>query len=334
MANLIGAKPSELIFTSGATESINLALQGLAKLNPNGRRHIISQKTEHKAVLANLDYLSFQGYEISLLDVDEFGRIDLEELSTLMSEDTLLVAIMLANNEIGTIQPIAEIGELCRTYDATFFCDFSQGLGWYPIDVDRLQIDMAAMSSHKIYGPRGIGALYLRRFRPKTRISPILVGGGQEKGIRPGTLNIPAIVGFGKACEIYQHQSSVIRHQLQELRSRLYDQLKQAIPNLKLNGCPSQRHPANLNLAIPGIRGEELMEQLPNMVFSTGSACTTASAKSSHVLKAIGLTDDLAKSSFRLGISKYSNTNEIDLVAQQIIHAASKFLKNSKIDPV
>ena len=306
VSNLIGAIPSEITFTSGSTEAINIGLLGLAKANKSNRNHIVTQKTEHKAVLECIQVLKNQGYKVTILDVDEVGRINLEDLKKSVTNSTLFVSIMLANNEIGTVQLINEIGEITKKHQATFFCDITQGIGWYPLNLKKMNIDFACISSHKIYGPKGVGALYIKRKRPKVQISPVLVGGGQEKGIRPGTLNVPAIVGLGKACEIFNESSENIFGHIKKMRDRLENLMVSSIEEIEINGCLENRHPANLNIMIPGVSGEELMGMLPNIIFSTQSACSSGSSKPSHVLSAI--TNDVKRvaTSFRIGISKYT----------------------------
>jgi cysteine desulfurase len=332
VSNLIGARPSEVIFTSGATEAINMALLGLAGANKTNRKHIITQRTEHAAVLECLDSLKEKGYRITLLDVDAVGRIDLNELQDVIDNETLVVAIMLANNEIGTVQPIEEIGKICHASGAKFFCDLTQGIGWHPIDVDKLNIDLAAMSAHKIYGPRGVGALFLRRINSKVTISPILFGGGQERGIRPGTANIPAIVGFGKACELLFFLSDHVYENVAFLRDRLKEFIFSALEGVQLNGCSSNRHPGNLNISIPGITGEDLIGALPNIIFSTSSACSSGSSKPSHVISALGVSDEISKGSFRLGINKFNTIDEIDYVGERIVETVHRIQKRRIAD--
>jgi len=319
VSNLIGARPTEIVFTSGATEAINMVLIGLAENNKTERNHIITQKTEHKAVLENIEVLKQRGYKVSILDVDSVGRTDLKQLESLINDKTLVVAIMLANNEIGTIQPIEKIGKLCKTFGAKFFSDITQGVGWHTIDVDKINIDLASMSSHKIYGPRGVGALFMRRKGVKVNISPILFGGGQERGFRPGTANLPGIIGFGKACELFQENQKEIYQHIKTLRDHLQNKIFNAIEGVKLNGCPENRHPGNLNIAIPNISGEELQEKLPNIMFSTGSACSSGSAKPSHVISALKVKDNILKDSFRIGIGKHNTMKEINYVGDRII---------------
>ena len=319
VSNFIGAKPSEITFTGGATEAINMALLGLAKANTSDRNHIITQRTEHKAVLQCVEYLKEQGYKVTMLDVDEVGRINIEDLKKSITNKTLIVAIMLANNEIGTVQPIEAIGELCIINGAKFFCDITQGVGWYPIQLKKMNIDMAALAAHKFYGPRGVGALYIKKTNPRIAIEPILLGGGQENGLRSGTHNVPAIVGLGKACELLQQNGKETFVKIRNMRDYLQKLLFASIDGIKLYGCPENRHPANLNIAIPSISGERLKELLPNVMFSTSSACSSASPKPSHVISALGVNDDIIKSSFRLGINKYNTVEEIDFVAKKII---------------
>ena len=324
VSNLIGSKPSEITFTSGATEAINIALLGLANSNTTNRNHIITQCTEHKAVLQCIKHLEHQGYRTTMLDVDQDGRIDINELQQVVTDKTLVVAIMLVNNEIGTVQPIDEIGEITKKMGAMFFCDITQGIGWYSINMQNLNIDLAAMSAHKFYGPRGVGALYIKKSNPKTNISPIIFGGGQEKELRPGTMNLPAIVGLGKACELISSSLKSNHEEIREMRDRLQEQLFSSINGIKLNGCPENRHPGNLNIAIPNISGEQLKELLPNVMFSTTSACSSILSEQSHVLSAIGLDKNTSNCSFRLGIGKYNTISEIDFVASKIIGIANK----------
>ena len=327
VAAYLGARPSEITFTSGATESINLALLGLADNNPDNRQHIITQRTEHSAVLHCVEALVQKGFKVTMLEVDTVGRVDLNQLNDVIGEDTLVVAIMLANNEIGTVQPVQQIGEICRKWGAKFFCDLTQGLGWHPVDVDLMQIDLAALSAHKVYGPRGIGALFSRRKGDRVSLNPICFGGGQERGLRPGTANIPGAVGFGKAIEIMTDTADNYFKSVQEMRDRLQDHLFSAIEGIQLNGCPISRHPGNLNISIPGVSGEDLIGALPHLIFSTGSACTSGSAKLSHVLSALGTDPKLLNKAFRFGIGKYNTMEEIDYVGNIIVEKVQALQK-------
>ena len=334
VSSLIGARPTEIIFTSGATESINLALFGLAKADESNRKHIVTQRTEHSAVLQCVEELENQGFRITILEVDSVGRIDLEELEKVVTEETLIVAIMLVNNEIGTIQPVKEIGNICRNAGAKFFCDLTQGIGWHPIDVDKMKIDLGAMSSHKIYGPKGVGVLYVRRLHPKTIIKSTVFGGGQERGIRPGTSNIPAIVGIGKACEMLGLNSEKNTNRIRSMRDRLQEIIFTSIENVKLNGCPNHRHPGNLNLAIPNVSGEDLIGALPNFIFSTGSACTSGSAKPSHVISSLGVDGATLKNAFRFGISKNNTMEEIEYVGKRVVEITKKLQTKRRTIPL
>lgn len=324
VAHAIKARPTEIIFTSGATEAINMAVFGLANSGDQQRKHIITQVTEHSAVLRCIDQLEARDFRITRLGVDALGRIDINELKAAINEETLLVAIMLANNEIGTIQPIEKIGKICREKGVRFFCDLTQGLGWHPIDVDKMNIDLAAMSAHKIYGPRGVGALFVRRKGKKVRLNPILVGGGQERGLRPGTANIPGIVGFGRAVEIQVQNAGAITAKISSLRNQLQSYLFANIEGIKLNGCPIDRHPGNLNLAIPNVSGEDLIGALPCLTFSTGSACTGSTSKPSYVIAALGVDKAVLKNTFRLGIGKYNTPAEMDFVGRKIVETVQK----------
>jgi len=319
VADFVGARPSEITFTAGATEAINMALLGLVNANKSERNHIVTQRTEHKAVLECVTFLERQGYEVTMLNVDEVGRIRIEELKKVVTHKTLVAAIMLANNEIGTVQPVEAIGELCKNKGTKFVCDLTQGVGWYPIDLKKMHIDFAAVSAHKFYGPRGAGVLYTKENRFEGAIHPILFGGDQERGFRPGTHNIPAIVGLGKACEILKNNSDEIYYNIKMMRDYMQHQLFASIKGIRLNGCPDERHPGNLNIAIPTVTGEQLKELLPNVMFSTSSACSSTSPEPSHVISALGVRDDIIKSSFRFGIGKYNNIEEIDFVAGKII---------------
>ena len=336
VSNLIGARPSEVVFTSGATESINIGLLGLADANTSKRNHIVTQRTEHSAVLQCVEALKLRGYNVTLLDVDSVGRIDVNQLKQVVTEKTLVVAIMLANNEIGTVQPIEEIGKICSSVDAKFFCDITQGIGWNSVDVDKMNIDLASMSSHKIYGPRGVGALFVRRLGAKVNIKPILFGGGQERGIRPGTANIPGIVGLGKACELLSINSEKTFNKVRMMRDHLQEIIFSSIEGVKLNGCPINRHPGNLNIAIPKITGEDIIGELSLIMFSTSSACASGTVGPSHVISAITTDENTLKGSFRLGINKDNTVEEIDYVGDLIVKTVKKlqFRMNTKAIPV
>lgn len=331
VANLLLARPTEIIFTSGATEAINIGLLGLTNSNQSKRKHIITQRTEHSAVLQCIETLQQKGHRVTILNVDAFGRIDLDELEQTITKETLVVAIMLANNEIGTTQPVRAIGEICRRYGAKFFCDLTQGIGWNTIDVDEMNIDLASMSSHKIYGPRGAGALFVRR-NPKINIDPIMYGGGQERGLRPGTSNIPGIVGFGKACELQQIDTAKTWDKIRHMRNRLQHIIFSKISGVTLNGCPDDRHPGNLNMTFKNINGEDLIGALPNIIFSTSSACTSGSTKPSHVIAALSKNGRKLEGALRFGLNKYNTIAEIDFVGNQIVEVARKIMREATYD--
>jgi cysteine desulfurase len=317
MAAAIGAEPQEIIFTSGATESNNLAIKGIAETYHQRGRHIVSVTTEHNAVLDPLRYLETLGFEITLLPVQPDGLVDLDKLPQALRDDTILVSVMAANNEIGVLQPIAEIGQICHDRQIFFHTDAAQALGKIPLNVQTMPIDLISMTAHKLYGPKGIGALYVRRKNPRVQLAPQLHGGGQERGWRSGTLYTPQIVGFAKAIEIAQTESD----DLQPLRDRLWTKL-QNLDGIYLNGHPTQRLPGNLNVSFDGIDGQALLLALRSTVaLSSGSACTAAKTQPSHVLKALGRSDELAKASLRFGIGRFNTIEEIDRVAAAVIDA-------------
>ncbi|MEM9326294.1 MAG: cysteine desulfurase family protein [Bacteroidota bacterium] len=311
VANTLGAYPQEVYFTSGATEAINTGVIGLTQLFPD-KRHIVTQVTEHPAVLETLRHLELKGYAVTYLPVNGLGHIDLDQLASVITAQTLLVVIMLANNEIGTIHPIEAIGKVCREKETLFFCDTTQGIGWHPIDVHAMNIDLACISAHKIYGPRGIGSLYSRLELP-----PLLFGGRQERGVRSGTVNLPGAVGLGKACALIQEKGAQTTAHVLTLRNRLWGKLREEVHGVQLNGDPDHRHPANLNVRIPGIPNEWLMGQLPHILLSSSSACS-GSTKISHVLQAIGLSSEESQECLRMGVTRTNTEEEVDEVAAQI----------------
>lgn len=321
VAELIGAYPGNIVFTSGATEAINIGLSGLAKLYPD-KKHIITQPTEHTAVLKTIACLENQGYAITFLPVDVYGIIDIHALEKAITPNTLCVAIMLANNEIGSIQPIEAIGKICKATDTKFFCDITQGAGWYPVDVDMQHIDIAVFSSHKIYGPKGNGALYYKN--GVGDLPALLHGGGQEKGVRSGTVNVPGVVGFAKACEIMMEQRESITDHLLILRDRLWQLLSSSLDEITINGSMEHRHPGNLNLRIKGVSSESLIGKMQNIMLSNSSACSSGSTKPSHVLTSIQLSDEQARECVRIGIGKYNTIEEIEIVARKIIKEVNK----------
>lgn len=313
IAQTIHATPEEIIFTSGATEANNLAIKGVAEAYFNQGRHIITVQTEHNAVLDPCRYLESLGFEVTYLGVDRFGLIDLTELEAAMREDTILVSIMAANNEIGVIQPIDKIGALCHSRNILFHTDAAQAIGKIPLTVEH--VDLMSISGHKLYAPKGIGALYVRRKNPRVQLSAQLHGGGHERGMRSGTLYTPLIVGLGKAIEISDPTAEAI--QVGKLRDRLWKQLQ--IEGVHLNGHPTQRLPGNLNISIEGVDGQALLLGLqPTIAVSSGSACTAAKIEPSHVLKAIGVPEELAFASIRFGIGRFNTEADIDRAARAV----------------
>jgi cysteine desulfurase len=323
IARAIHAEPREIIFTSGATESNNLALFGVAERERRRGKHIVSVLTEHKAVLDPLRRLERQGFEITLLpvasqDQPDAGAIDLAQLTAALREDTCLVSVMLANNEIGILQPIAEIGQLCRARGILLHCDATQAVGKMPVDVATLQVDLLSFSAHKMYGPKGIGALYVKRRSPQVRLEPRVWGGGHEQGLRSGTLNVPGIVGLATALELCLAELESERERLARLRWQLWTGLQQAVPNLQLNGpeftaeSTRWRLPGNLNFRLGDIDGQTLLLNLPELALSSGAACSSVTPEPSHVLRALGLSEDQCRSSLRFGLGRFTTSEEIE----------------------
>ncbi len=330
VAQLIGASDKEIVWTSGATESINLALKGVAEFYKDKGNHIITCRTEHKATLDTCKRLERQGCSITWLDVDKFGRVSAQQVREAITDKTILVSIMLANNEIGTVQPIAEIGAVCRDKGVLLHCDAVQGLGKIPFDVEAMKVDLVSMSGHKIYGPKGVGALYVRR-KPRVRIAPSIDGGGHERGMRSGTLNVPAIVGMGKACELARTEMELEAARTLKLRQRLQTYLFDHLDHLELNGHPVNRLPGNLNISFSYVEGEALMMAIKNAAVSSGSACTSASLEPSYVLRACGVTEDLAHTSIRFGIGRFNTDEEIEYVGQYVVGQVSKLREMSPL---
>ena len=317
IAEGINCTPTEIIFTSGATEANNLAIKGVAEAYFSRGKHIITLKTEHRAVLEPCEYLQTLGFEVTYLDVKPDGLVDLETLEKNIRPDTILVSVMAANNEIGVLQPIEAIGKLCHQYQVLFHTDAAQALGKIPLDVEAMNIDLLSMTAHKLYGPKGIGAIYVRRRNPRVKLAPQIQGGGQERGIRSGTLYTPQIVGFGKAVELAEQGSESERQQ--QLRDKLWQQLSQ-LEGIHLNGHSHQRLPGNLNISVEGIDGSALLLGLQSLVaVSSGSACSSTESKPSHVLTALGNSKSLAYASIRFGIGRFSTEAEIDQVAEHTI---------------
>ena len=331
VASLIGATPKEIIFTSGATESDNLMIKGVAEMYREKGNHIITQAIEHKAVLDTCKRLEKYGYRVTYLPVQKDGLIDLEELKRAMDDKTILVTIMAANNEIGVVQPIAEIGKLCHERGVIFHSDATQAVGKVPIDVIKQNIDLMSISAHKMYGPKGVGALYVRRKNPRVQISPIIDGGGHERGMRSGTLNVPGIVGLGKACAIASEEMGREACHLAGLRNRLRDRIMGQLDEVYINGSMEHRLPGNLNISFAYVEGESLLMGINDIAVSSGSACTSATLEPSYVLKALGTGDDLAHSSIRFGIGRFNTEGEVDYVADRVIETVQRLRELSPL---
>ncbi len=321
IAALIHASPNEIVFTSGATESDNLAIKGVAEVLRERGNHVITAVTEHKAVLDSCKHLEKQGYRITWLQVSSDGRIDLEQLANALTKDTILVSIMAANNETGLVQPLEEIGKLCRERGVLFHSDAVQALGRMPLDVERLNLDLASLTAHKCYGPKGCGALYVRR---GVKIAPLIDGGGHEQGMRSGTLNVPGIAGFGKACEIALNEMPEESCRIAGLRNHLRDRLMADLRDVSINGSMEHRLPGNLNVCFHDVDAETLMTAVRDVAVSSGSACNSEKIDPSHVLKALGMSDEDAGSSIRFGIGRFNSLSEIDHVSNAVIEAVKK----------
>ena len=330
IAEAIGAGPREIVFTSGATESNNLAIRGVAEWPRRRGNHIVSVATEHKAVLDPLDRLLSRGFEITLLPITPDGNpqpglVTADQVADAIRPDTVLVSVMLANNEIGVIQPIAQIGQICKQQGVLFHSDATQAVGKLPIDVEALQVDLLSFSAHKLYGPKGIGALYVRRRNPQVRLLPLMDGGGQEAGRRSGTINVPGCVGFAKATEISLAKMDVEQPRLAALRQELYEGFMSDISDVRLNGPElddaTVRLAGNLNMRFRHVEGESLMISVGDVAVSSGSACTSANPEPSHVLRSLGLSDDDTRSSVRFGIGRFNTQSEIEYVVKTIAEA-------------
>ncbi len=325
VAALIGAQnPKEIIFTSGATESDNLALKGVAEFYREKGNHIITSVIEHKAVLDTCKRLEKQGFEVTYLPVGPDGLVNPDDVKNAIKSNTILISIMLANNEVGTVQPIAEIGKLARSKGVLMHTDAVQGVGKTPFNVEEMYVDLASITAHKIYGPKGVGALYVRRSKPRVRITAQMDGGGHEYGMRSGTLNVPGIVGFGKACEILKEEGAEENKKIAALRDRLKDRLFKELDSLQINGSVQHRLPGNLNISFNFVEGEALMMAIKDVAVSSGSACTSASLEPSYVLHSMGIGDELAHSSIRFGIGRFNTEEEVDYVADLVIGRVKK----------
>lgn len=321
IAALIGANKDEIVFTSGATESDNLAIKGVAEAHRSKGNHIITAVTEHKAVLDSCKRLEKYGYQVTYLPVQEDGLVDLNELCNAMTNATILITLMAANNETGVLQPIAKIGKLCHECGIIFHSDAAQAVGKIPMDVGRQNINLLSISAHKAYGPKGVGALYVRG---GVEIAPTIDGGGHERGMRSGTLNVPGIVGLGRACEICREEMPHESYRIAGLRNRLHEKIKAGLNEVYVNGSMEHRLPGNLNMSFAEVDGEELMTAIDDVAVSSGAACTSAHIEPSYVLKALGVSDDLAQSSIRFGIGRFNTEAEINYVAEKVVHVVQQ----------
>jgi cysteine desulfurase len=323
VAKLIGADEKEVIFTSGATESNNLAIRGVAEFYKDRRNHIVTTVTEHKCVLDTCRHLEQQGFEVTYLPVQKNGLVDLEALRAAVTDKTVVVSIMAVNNEIGVIQPLAEIGKICREKKAFFHTDAAQAAGKIPLDVEAMNIDLMSISGHKIYGPKGIGALYVRR-KPRVRLVPLIVGGGQERGFRSGTLPTPLCVGLGEAAEIAMKEMDAESKRLAKLQARMLKGLNDKLTNIHVNGDLEHRIPGNLNIGFAYVEGESLMMGIKGLSVSSGSACTSASLEPSYVLRALGVEEDMAHTSLRIGLGRFTTEQEVDTAVDELVRHVNK----------
>ena len=322
IAAALGAEPGEIVFTSGATESNNLALLGAARAARGRGNHVVTSAVEHRAVLDPCRQLAAEGFEVTVLAPDETGRTAVEAVAAALTERTVLVSLMAANNEVGTLNPVAEIAALCASRGVLFHTDAAQAFGKVPFDV-RSGVALASLSAHKLYGPKGVGALYVRA-RPRVALSPIVFGGGHEKGLRSGTLNVPGIVGFGAAVRLASRERDVEAVRLAALRDRLDAAIRGALDGVTLNGHRVERLPGNLSLSFAGVDGERLIASLRDVAVSSGSACTTASAEPSHVLRALGVPDALAKATIRFGLGRFTTAAEVDFAAAEVVEVVRR----------
>ncbi len=324
LARSIGAEPREIIFTSGATESNNLALKGAAHAAARKGKHLVTAASEHKAILDPLKRLAREGWEVTIVDCDQHGRVAAEAVAEALTDRTVLVSVMTANNEVGTINPVAEIGRLCHQRGILFHTDAAQAVGKLPIDVRGQSIDLLSISAHKFYGPKGIGALYVRRRDPQVRLQPLLDGGGHERGFRSGTVAVPLVVGMGAAVELATDEMEAERSRLLALRERLHRAIAERVSGIRLNGHPTDRLPGNLNLSFADVDGEALMMAMRDVAVSSGSACSAADPEPSHVLRAMGLDEDLARSSLRFGLGRFTTPDEVDFAAEAVAAAVRR----------
>ena len=331
IAALIHASPKEIIFTSGATESDNLAIKGVAEMYREKGNHIITMVIEHKAVLDTCKRLEKYGYQVTYLPVAKDGRIDLDDLRRAITPKTILISIMYANNEIGVLQPIEEIGRIAKEHKVLFHTDATQAVGKIPFDVEKFNVDLASLSAHKMYGPKGVGALYVRRKNPRVQVAPLIDGGGHERGMRSGTLNVPSIVRFGKACEIARAEMPAEMERMRGLRERLQNNLFGRLDEVYINGSMEHRLPNNLNISFAYVEGESLLMGINDIAVSSGSACTSATLEPSYVLKALGVGEDLAHTSIRFGLGRFNTDEEVDYVADRVVETVTRLRELSPL---
>ncbi len=331
VADLLGADEREIIFTSGATESNNLAILGSARMLKDKGRHIVTSAIEHKAVLDSCHALEAEGFDVTYLMPDKYGRTSVESVASALRPDTILVSIMAAHHEVGTLNPVTEIGALCKAKKVVFHTDAVQAAGKIPIDVEAMQVDLLTISAHKMYGPKGVGALYVRRRAPRIRLAPLIHGGGQERGMRSGTLNVPGIVGIGAACELSQSLMMEEMPRIRALRDALWEYLSANLSHIVLNGHPTDRLAGNLNVSFSFVEGESLMMGIKELAVSSGSACTSASLEPSYVLKNMGVGDDLAHTSIRFGLGRGTTREEIEKAGHLVVEAVERLRELSPL---
>ncbi len=330
VAKLIGASAKEIVWTSGATESDNLAVKGAAHFYQSKGKHLVTTRIEHKAVLDSCHALEREGWEVTFLDVGKDGIVDPEAVRKAIRKETVLVSVMHSNNEVGTVQPVEEIGRITREAGVLFHCDAVQGIGKMPFDVENANVDLVSLSAHKMYGPKGVGALYVRR-KPRVRLVPVIDGGGHERGFRSGTLNVPGIVGFGKAAALAAAEQGEEATRVTRLREKLRTGILTGLDLVTVNGSLDRRLPGNLNLSFAYVEGEALMMAIKDVAVSSGSACTSASLEPSYVLKAMGISDDLAHSSIRFGLGRFTTEEEVDYVAKLVVQKVKKLREMSPL---
>jgi cysteine desulfurase len=331
IARLIHCDAKEIVFTSGATESDNLALKGAVEMYKEKGDHVITCATEHRAVLDTCKALEKRGIKVTYLPVEKDGRVNPDEVRKAITDKTILISIMLANNEIGTIHPIAEIGKIAKEKGILFHCDATQGVGKIPVDVEALKVDLMSFTSHKIYGPKGVGALYVRKKGPRVRLVPQIDGGGHERGMRSGTLPVPLIIGFGKACELCEQDMPVESKRIAAMRDRLQTQIMKDLDECYLNGHQTERLPHNLNISFAYVEGEALLMGVKEIALSSGSACTSATLEPSYVLRALGVGSDLAHSSIRFGLGRFTTDEEVDYTAKRMVEAVTRLREMSPL---